>query len=482
MTLATRDLWSRPAPVAAHRHSCAAYSVPLCRFQSLKKNSERIYQWIRKEGPTPTLEEASETEEHMSIIDVDGLGVADQAWDGANQRQSAMRLRPSPCRQRDYAENKSRKQDLLWHEPMYLSHHTHSLPERTAKSFMQRHRLRQRLQKLLGEAVVVHLFGPRLRSAARHRAATLRAVRIDGLAGRSHSIAPAGCCFVVEAPPNALSRQNAMRHLLCDEAPNLHASQLISKSESTELRFRCHTSGEVVTVCRKQIDTLQRTFPLISETGVAEALLSAGCHLGWARLLLHRRMNSVAAIQKLWRGRSVRKTLCVHGSERLVELHRDPERAHKLDVAARRKQDRAAIRIVAVLKGHMVRSRLRGDCDGADAFADPGRHERIQKARFSKTARRTRVTGPPNTIEDLAAALIASIMKGHLVRRRIREGHVARFVDPNRDRLIGAARALRRSGYTPRTMATVGAHTDWTVRAHTQSTSGLHNDEWLVWM
>ena len=170
---------------------------------------------------------------------------------------------------------------------------------------------------------------------------------------------------------------------------------------------------------------------------------------------------------------------CMHGSERLVELHRDPERMHKLDVAARRKQDRAAIRIVAVLKGHMVRSRLRGDCDGADAFADPGRHERIQNARFSKTTRRTRLTLPPNTIEDLAAALIASVMKGHLVRRRIREGHVARFVDPNRDRLIGAARALRRSGYTPRTMATVGAHTDWTVRAHTQSTSGLHNDEWF---
>ena len=419
----------------------------------------------------------------MSIIDVAGLGVADQAWDDANQRQSAVRLRLSPCRQRDCAENKC-KHGPLWHEPMYLSHR--NLPERTAKSFMQRHQLRQRLQKLLGEAVVVHLFGPRLRSAARHRAATLRAVRIDGLAGRSHSIAPAGCCFVFEdiAPPNALSRQNATRHMLCDEAPNLHASRLISQSEPSELRFRCHTSGEVVTVCRKQINTLQRTFPLISETVVAEALLSAGCHLGWARLLLHRRMHSVAAIQKLWRGRSVRKTLCMHGSERLVELHGDPERAQKLDVLARRKQDRAAIRIAAVLKGHMVRSRLRGDCDGADAFADPGRHERIQKARFSKTARRTPVTVPPNTIEDLAAALIASIMKGHLVRRRIREGHVARFVDPNRDRLIRAERALRRSGHTPRTMATGGAHTEWIVRAHTstQSTSGLHNDEWLVWM
>ena len=178
----------------------------------------------------------------------------------------------------------------------------------------------------------------------------------------------------------------------------------------------------------------------------------------------------------------MRKTLCMHGSERLVELHRDPERAQKLDVAARRKQGRAAIRIAAVLKGYMVRMRLRGDCDGADALADPGRQERIQKARFSKTTRRMRVGVPPNTIEDLAAALIASIMKGHLVRRCIRDGQVARFVDPNRDRLIGAARALRCSGYTPRTMATGRAHTEWTVRAYTQSTSGLHNDDWLVWM
>ena len=465
--------------------------MPLCRLKNLKKTSKRIHEWIRKEGPTA--EDAGEPDAvdkanpalkaPMSTIDIHGLGAANQAWEDALQRQSAARRRLSPCRQRDCAEDKSRKHDPLWHESMYLSRHTQGLPERPAKTFMQRHRLRQRPQKLLGEAVVVHLFGPRLRSAAQHRAATLRAVRIDGLAGRSRSIAPARCCFVFEdTAPNALPRQNATRHMLCDEALNLHASQLLSQSEPTELSFRCHTSGEVVTVCRKQINKLQRTFPLISETVVAEALLSAGCHLGWARLLLHRRMHSVAAIQKLWRGRSVRKTLCVHGSEHLVELHRDPERAHKLDVAARRKQDRAAIRIAAVLKGHMVRSRLRGDCDGADALADPGRQERIQKATFSKTTRRTRTGVPSTTIEDLAAALIASIMKGHLVRRCIREGQVARFVDPNRDRLIGAARALRCSGYTQRTMATGRARTEWTVRAYTQSTSGLHNDDWLVWM
>ena len=48
-------------------------------------------------------------------------------------------------------------------------------------SLLQRLRRRQKLEKLLAEAVMVYLFGPRLRAAAQHRATTLRTVRVDAL-------------------------------------------------------------------------------------------------------------------------------------------------------------------------------------------------------------------------------------------------------------------------------------------------------------
>jgi hypothetical protein len=43
-------------------------------------------------------------------------------------------------------------------------------------------------------------------------------------------------------------------------------------------------------------------------------------------------------------------------------------------------------------------------------------------------------------IEDVAATRIAATMKGHLVRRRVREGQVADYLDPDRDSVIKAAK------------------------------------------
>jgi hypothetical protein len=177
-----------------------------------------------------------------------------------------------------------------------------------------------------------------------------------------------------------------------------------------------------------------------------EALLSASCHLGWARLLLHRKVRDVAKIQKLWRGHSVRSVSQRHGSERLAELYRDPERAMKIDRAASRKQHQSAIRISAVLKGHVIRMRLIRDCDGVAELTDPQREEKIQKARISKATQleHAQQAGAakvlPPRIEDLAAARIAATMKGHLVRRRVREGQVSDYLDPDRDSVIKAAK------------------------------------------
>jgi hypothetical protein len=182
-----------------------------------------------------------------------------------------------------------------------------------------------------------------------------------------------------------------------------------------------------------------------------EALLSASCHLGWARLLLHRKVRDVAKIQKLWRGHSVRSVSQRHGSERLAELYRDPERAMKIDRAASRRQHQSAIRISAVLKGHVIRMRLIRDCDGVAELTDPQREEKIQKARISKATQKVQQAGaaavlPPRTsrnmgrIEDLAATRIAATMKGHLVRRRVREGQVSDYLDPDRDSVIKAAK------------------------------------------
>jgi hypothetical protein len=180
-----------------------------------------------------------------------------------------------------------------------------------------------------------------------------------------------------------------------------------------------------------------------------EALLSASCHLGWARLLLHRKVRDVAKIQKLWRGHSVRSVSQRHGSERLAELYRDPERARKIDRAASRKQHQSAIRISAVLKGHVIRMRLRRDCDGVAELTDPQREEKIQKARISKATQHAQQAGAakvlPPRIEDLAAARIAATMKGHLVRRRVREGQVADYRDPERDSVIKAAKMAMRN-------------------------------------
>ena len=53
----------------------------------------------------------------------------------------------------------------------------------------------------------------------------------------------------------------------------------------------------------------------------------------------------------------------------------------------------------------------------------------------------------PPRIEVLAAARIAATMKGQLVRRRVREGRVADYLDPDRDSVIKAAkRAMRDKG------------------------------------
>jgi DNA primase large subunit len=160
-------------------------------------------------------------------------------------------------------------------------------------------------------------------------------------------------------------------------------------------------------------------------------------------------MRDVAKIQKLWRGYSVRSVSQRHGSERLAELYRDPERAMKIDRAARRKQHRSAIRISAVLKGHLIRMRLTMDCDGVAKLTDPQREEKIQKAKVSKAMQKAQQAGaatvlPPSRnmrrIEDVAATRIAATMKGHLVRRRVREGQVADYLDPDRDSVIKAAK------------------------------------------
>jgi hypothetical protein len=159
-------------------------------------------------------------------------------------------------------------------------------------------------------------------------------------------------------------------------------------------------------------------------------------------------MHDVAKIQKLWRGYSVRSVSQRHGSERLAELYRDPERAIKIDLAASRKQHRSAIRISAVLKGHVIRMRLTRDCDCVAKLSDPQREEKIQKAKVSKAMQKAQQAGAatvlPPRIEVLAAARIAATMKGQLVRRRVREGRVADYLDPDRDSVIKAAkRAMR---------------------------------------
>ena len=353
-----------------------------------------------------------------------------QSLSGDEQPDAIQQERRNPKRKQEHSAGGSVvPKPRTGREPSRHSYHAHG-------SLLQRLRRRQKLEKLLAEAVVVYLFGPRLRSAAQHRAATLCTVRVDGLAQRSHTVAPAESCFVLddETSHQPLCRQNAV---------NLHASQLAA-SEPDQLTFRCDASGKVVTVCQKHLHTLQLQYPHCSETAMIEALLSASCHLGWARLLLHRKVRDVAKIQKLWRGHSVRSVSQRHGSERLAELYRDPERARKIDRAASRKQHQSAIRISAVLKGHVIRMRLIRDCDGVAELTDPQREEKIQKARISKATQHAQQAGAakvlPPRIEDLAAARIAATMKGHLVRRRVREGQVSDYLDPDRDSVIKAAK------------------------------------------
>ena len=362
-----------------------------------------------------------------------------QSLSGDEQPDAIQQERRNPKRKQEHSAGGSVvPKPRTCREPSWHSYHAHG-------SLLQRLRRRQKLEKLLAEAVVVYLFGPRLRSAAQHRAATLCTVRVDGLAQRSHTVAPAESCFVLdETSHQPLRRQNAV---------NLHASQL-SASEPDQLTFRCDASGKVVTVCRKHLHTLQLQYPQCSETAMIEALLSASCHLGWARLLLHRKVRDVAKIQKLWRGHSVRSVSQRHGSERLAELYRDPERGMKIDLAASRKQHQSAIRISAVLKGHLIRMRLTMDCHGVAKLTDPQREEKIQKAKVSKAMQKAQQAGaatvlPPcrtmRRIEDLAASRIAATMKGHLVRRRVREGQVSDYLDPNRDSVIKAAKIAIRT-------------------------------------
>jgi hypothetical protein len=93
--------------------------------------------------------------------------------------------------------------------------------------------------------------------------------------------------------------------------------------------------------------------------------------------------------------------------------------------------------------------RIISDCDGVAELTDPEREEKIQKAKVSKTMQKAQQAGgatvlPPSRnmrrIEDLAATRIAATMKGHLVRRRVHEGQVAGYLDPDRDSVIKAAK------------------------------------------
>ena len=398
------------------------------RWVRLHKIFKRIRKRIRKHLGG----QGKEADERL-----DAREEAKRQRSGKEQQDAIQQERRNPKREQEHSAGGSVvPKPRTSREPSRHSYHA-----RAHGSLLERLRRRQKLKKLLAEAVVVYLFGPRLRTAAQHRVARLRAVRVDGLAQRSHTEAPAESCFVLDDDTShqPLRRQNAV---------NLHGSQL-SASEPDQLTFRCDASGKVVTLCQKQLRTLLLQYPKCSGTFITEALLSAGCHLGWARLLLHRKMHDVAKIQKLWRGYSVRSVSQRHGSERLAELYRDPERAIKIDLAASRKVHQSAIRISAVLKGHVIRMRIISDCDGVAELTDPEREEKIQKAKVSKAMQKAQQAGgatvlPPSRnmrrIEDLAATRIAATMKGHLVRRRVREGQVSDYLDPDRDSVIKAAK------------------------------------------
>jgi hypothetical protein len=440
-------LWLRSLCVFA-THRC------VCRWVRLRKIFKRIRKRIRKHlgGQGKEADEELDAREEAKQQRYISSRSRRFSFAEAQYRQQLLSGEEQPDPIQQERRNPKREQEHSAGGSVVPKPHTGQEPSRHTYhacahgSLLQRLRRRQKLENLLAEAVVVYLFGPRLRTAAKHRAATLRAVRVDGLAQRSHTEASAESCFVVDdsvldddASHQPLRRQNAV---------NLHASQL-SASEPDQLSFRCDASGKVVTVCRKHLHTLQLQYPQCSETAMIEALLSASCHLGWARLLLHRKVRDVAKIQKLWRGHSVRSVSQRHGSERLAELYRDPERAMKIDRAASRKQHQSAIRISAVLKGHVIRMRLIRDCDGVAELTDPQREEKIQKAKVSKAMQKAQQAGaatalPPGRnmrrIEDVAATRIAATMKGHLVRRRVREGQVADYLDPDRDFVIKAAK------------------------------------------
>ena len=396
-------------------------------FKRIRKRIRKIFKRIRKRIRKHLGGQRKEADEEL-----DARKEAKRQRSREDQPDAIEQERRNPKREQEHSAGGS----VVPKPCTGLEPSRHSYHARTHGSLLQRLRRRQKLEKLLAEAVVVYLFGPRLRSAAQHRAAGLRTVRVDGLAQRSHTVSLVESCFVLDDNTlhQPLRRQNAV---------NLHAGQL-SESEPDQRTFRCDASGQVVTLCQKHLRTLQLQYPQCSGTVIIEALLCAGCHLGWARLLLHRKMRDVAKIQKLWRGYSVRSVSQRDGSERLAELYRDPERAMKIDRATSRKQHRSAIRISAALKGHVIRMRLIRDCDGVAKLTDPQREEKIEKAKVFKTVQKAQPGGatvlPPGRnmrrIEDLAATRIAATMKGHLVRRRVREGQVADFLDPDRDSVI----------------------------------------------
>jgi hypothetical protein len=186
------------------------------------------------------------------------------------------------------------------------------------------------------------------------------------------------------------------------------------------LMLRCNASGHVLAVSHEDVSTLRGAFPDATLTSVVEALLVAGGHRGWARLLLRRSLQpwyahpwrleaAAVSIQRYWRGHSLRRALWNAGA--FLEDFRDPERQAKIERSRSMKcKARAARLITATMRGHLVRLQLRRD--GPAAYTDPDRKLKIRMAAIRPRARKKR------SVEEDAAARVVASLKGHLVRSR----------------------------------------------------------------